>query len=57
MKTDPAVLTKAEAVRAEIEREAQTRQKAIAAIFSGEGTQKGKAPSRSTSPAAKTAGS
>lgn len=57
MKTDPAVLTKAEAVRAEIEREAQTRQKAIAAIFSGEGTQKGKAPStRSTSPA-KAAGS
>lgn len=57
MKNDPAVLTKAEKVRAEIEREAQTRQKAIAAIFSDEGTQKGKSPStRSTSPA-KTAGS
>lgn len=38
MKSDPAVLTKAEKVRAEIEREAQTRQKAIAAIFSDEGT-------------------
>lgn len=57
MKSDPAVLTKAEKVRAEIEREAQTRQKAIAAIFSDEGTSKGKAPStRSTSPA-KAAGS
>ena len=32
-KTDPAVLEKAEAVRAEIEREAQTRRNAIAAIF------------------------
>jgi predicted DNA-binding protein len=56
MKTDPEVLTKAEKVRADIEREAQTRQKAIAAIFSGDGTQKGKSPSRSVSPA-KTAGS
>ena len=56
MKNDPTVLTKAEAVRAEIEREAQTRQKAIAAIFSGDGTQKGRSPSRSAS-SAKTAGS
>ena len=48
-KTDPNVLRKAEAVRAEIEREAQTRRNAIAAIFSGDGTDGAKAPtSRST---------
>lgn len=34
-KTDPIVLKKAESVRAEIEREAQTRRNAIAAIFDG----------------------
>lgn len=33
-KSDPAVLKKAESVRAEIEREAETRRQAIAAIFS-----------------------
>ncbi|MDL2081969.1 hypothetical protein QNN03_36645 [Streptomyces sp. GXMU-J15] len=32
-KSDPASLQKAEAIRAEIEREAETRRKAIAAIF------------------------
>ncbi len=38
-KSDPIVLKKAEAVRAEIEREAQTRRNAIAAIFdSSDGT-------------------
>lgn len=37
-KSDPAVLKKAEAVRADIERDAQTRRNAIAAIFSGDGT-------------------
>lgn len=48
-KSDPNVLKKAEAVRAEIEREAQTRRNAIAAIFSGDGTNGAKAPtSRST---------
>ena len=36
-KSDPSVLKKAEAVKAEIEREAQTRRNAIAAIFSGDG--------------------
>lgn len=42
-KSDPEVLKKAEAVRAEIEREAQTRRNAIAAIFSGDGTKEAKA--------------
>lgn len=37
-KSDPAVLKKAEAIRAEIEREAQTRRNAIAAIFGGDHT-------------------
>ena len=32
-KSDPAILQKAEAIRAEIEREAQTRRNAISAIF------------------------
>lgn len=41
-KTDPAVLKKAETVRAEIERDAQTRRNAIAAIFdSGSTNQSG----------------
>ena len=48
-KSDPAVLQKAEAVRAEIEREAQTRRNAIAAIFSGDdGSESEGAPSRTT---------
>lgn len=34
-KSDPSVLKRAEAVRAEIEREAQTKQSAIEAIFGG----------------------
>ena len=42
-KSDPAVLRKAEAVRAEIEREAETRRQAIAAIFSGDKPPRGKA--------------
>lgn len=57
-KSDPEVLKKAEAVRAEIEREAQTRRNAISAIFGGTGTPKGKSPSsRSSSPGAKASGS
>ncbi|WP_082809216.1 ribbon-helix-helix protein, CopG family [Tsukamurella tyrosinosolvens] len=44
-KSDPAVLKQAEAVKAEIEREAQTRRNAIAAIFDGK-------PSAPTRPAA-----
>jgi predicted DNA-binding protein len=52
-KSDPEVLKKAEAVRAEIERDAQTRRNAIAAIFSGDGTTAGdtavaSAPPRTT---------
>ena len=43
-KSDPAVLRKAEAVRADIEREAETRRQAIAAIFSGDQPRKGKGP-------------
>ncbi|WP_308467928.1 hypothetical protein [Rathayibacter soli] len=34
-KTDPAIKERAEAARAEIEREAQTKRNAIAAIFGG----------------------
>lgn len=37
-KSDPAIQKKAEAIRAEIERDAQTRRNAIAAIFGGDGT-------------------
>lgn len=37
-KSDPEIQKKAEAIRAEIEREAQTRRNAIAAIFGGDGT-------------------
>ncbi len=36
-KADPELLKKAAEVRADIKREAQTRQRAIAAIFGGEG--------------------
>ena len=39
-KADPAILKKAEQVRAEIERKAQTEQAAIAAIFGGSDEQK-----------------
>ncbi|QQQ75460.1 DNA-binding protein [Saccharothrix sp. 6-C] len=35
-KADPVILRKAAAARAEIERDAQTRQRAIAAIFGGD---------------------
>lgn len=47
-KSDPEVLKKAETVKAEIEREAETRRKAIAAIFSppAEEAPKAKTPSR-----------
>ncbi|QWF22241.1 ribbon-helix-helix domain-containing protein [Nocardioides sp. LMS-CY] len=49
-KSDPSVLKQAEAVKAEIEREAQTRRNAIAAIFEGDGTGGGtkSSPPRST---------
>jgi predicted transcriptional regulator len=43
-KSDPAVLRKAEAVRAEIEREAQSRRNAIAAIFSTASPDEGSSP-------------
>jgi hypothetical protein len=48
-KSDPAVLKRAESVRAEIEREAQTKRNAISSIFDGK-------PSATTR-GAKTAGS
>jgi predicted transcriptional regulator len=47
-KSDPEVLKKAEVVRAEIEREAQTRRNAIAAIFNDGGSESGDAPTRTT---------
>jgi len=37
-KSDPSVLKRAESVRADIEREAETKRNAIAAIFGGSGT-------------------
>jgi metal-dependent amidase/aminoacylase/carboxypeptidase family protein len=37
-KSDPAILQKAAAIRADIEREAQTRRNAISAIFGAEDT-------------------
>ena len=43
-KSDPAVPRKAEAVRAEIEREAQSRRNAIAAIFSTASPDEGSSP-------------
>lgn len=49
-KSDPAVLKKAEAVRADIERDAQTRRNAIAAIFSGDGTTSGASDEEPRSP-------
>jgi len=42
-KSDPAILQKAAAIRADIEREAQTRRNAISAIFGAEGTTEEKA--------------
>lgn len=48
IKSDPEVLKKAEAVKADIERDAQTRRNAIASIFSGDGASGGKASTRST---------
>jgi predicted transcriptional regulator len=43
-KSDPKVLARAETVRADIEREAQTKRNAISAIFDG-----GKSPAKSAS--------
>jgi predicted DNA-binding protein len=47
-KSDPELLQKAEAVRAEIEREAQTRRNAIAAIFNEGSGDAGGPSARST---------
>lgn len=47
-KTDPSLLKKAEAVRAEIERDAQTRRNAIAAIFEGGNGGESGAPTSTT---------
>lgn len=55
-RSDPAILKKAEAVRAEIERDAETRRRAIEAIFSTEDATKGQTPtSRSAAAAARPA--
>lgn len=48
-KSDPGTLQKAERIRADIEREAQTRRNAIAAIFGGEAGKDGKDESESSS--------
>lgn len=56
-KSDPVILEKAAAVRAEIERDAQTRRNAIAAIFGGDDTtddSEAPASSRSTTRRGKT---
>ena len=45
-KSDPSVLARAETVRAEIEREAQTKRNAIAAIFAGEAATKARGTKR-----------
>lgn len=45
-KSDPKVLQRAETVRAEIEREAQTRQSAIEAIFGATASTGAKTPTR-----------
>jgi uncharacterized membrane-anchored protein YjiN (DUF445 family) len=45
-KSDPNVLKRAETVRAEIEREAQTKRNAIEAIFAKEPAKKATPPSR-----------
>jgi predicted DNA-binding protein len=58
--SDPASLQRAEAIRAEIEREAQTRRNAIAAIFGGGDSTTGEAketpPSRPATRRSKTSG-
>lgn len=46
-KSDPKVLARAETVRAEIEREAKTKQSAIEAIFGGSGAKASRAKSGS----------
>lgn len=46
-KSDPKVLQRAESVRAEIEREAKTKQSAIEAIFGGSGAKAPRAKSGS----------
>lgn len=60
IKSDPATLQKAEQIRADIEREAQTRRNAIAAIFGGGDTGTGQtkeaAPSRPAARRGKTDG-
>lgn len=43
-KSDPKVLARAETVRAEIEREAQTKRNAISAIFGAEDAPKSRSP-------------
>lgn len=55
-KTDPNLLKKAEAVRADIERDAETRRNAIAAIFNSDGDPKGgaKPPARRSTGSSKT---
>ena len=55
-KADPEIQKKAEAIRAEIEREAQTRRNAIAAIFGGENMPDEGASSRPASRRGKQAG-
>ena len=47
-KSDPQVLKRAETVRADIEREAQTKRNAIEAIFAKEPAKKATPPSRDT---------
>ena len=55
-KSDPNLLKKAEAVRADIERDAETRRNAIAAIFNSDGDTKGEAkpPTRRSTGSSKT---
>lgn len=55
-KSDPATLQKAEKIRSEIEREAQTRRNAIAAIFGGESSGTETTSSRTSTRRSKTAG-
>lgn len=57
-KSDPATLQKAETIRADIEREAQTRRNAITAIFGGDGdkNEAEKASPRSSTRRSKSAG-
>ncbi len=48
-KSDPAILQRAEAIRAEIEHDAQTRRNAIAAIFGEDGTTTGETEASASS--------